>query len=136
MKISIKKLETVSLLLEIENPQSDYPLHALEAELKDRNLDEAQLKKAYDRKNYVLQQRTRKAEAPLSIMYKVFLVAVPFTNTEKMLHRDTNMISDYEGFIEEAGYQKKAQEIKKYRRISLLIWVLIFLTLNLYVILT
>ncbi|MCE7992256.1 MAG: hypothetical protein HEP71_09760 [Roseivirga sp.] len=136
MQINIKKLDTVSLLLEIDNPQSDYQTSQLEVELKNRNLNKDQLQRAYNQKDYVQKQRAQKAEAPLSLMYKIFIIAFPFTDSKKMMHKDSTMVGEYEEFIEQAGYENKARQIKKYRRISFLLWILIFLALNIYVILT
>lgn len=136
MKTHIKKLDPVSLLLEIDNPKSDYQTCHLEEELESRNLSKHQLEKAYKQKSYVQKQRTQKAEAPLSLRYKIFIIAFPFTDSKKMMHKDSTLVWEYEEFIEQAGYENKVREIRKYRRISFLLWILIFLALNVYVILT
>ncbi len=136
MKAKIEKLDVVALLLEVENPESKYSISEVKSELKNRNLTKAQLEKAYGQKNFVQEQRKQKAEAPLSLRYKIFLIAFPFTDSQKMLHKDSTLVSEYEDFIEQAGYENKAREIRKYRRISFLLWILIFLALNTYVILT
>lgn len=132
MKSEIDKLNLVALLLEIENPESHYPISQLESELKNRNLTKNQLEKAYDQKNFVQEQRTRKAEAPLSLMYKIFIIASPFSDTQKLMHRDGNVVGEYEDFITQAGYKKKAREIKKYRRISGIVYLVTILILFIY----
>ena len=132
LETSITKLTPVQLLIELDNPESPYQYNSLLAELKNRNYSEEELLKFKKQKDFTLDLKRKKAEEPLSWTYKIFLLAVPFTDAKNAFPDVPTAIEEYEAFYESAGYQRKMKEIKKFRLIGTMIWVAIFVLAYLY----
>jgi len=131
VKASIHQLTPVQLLIELDNKESDYAYEDLLNELKSRDYTQEALLKFKSQKEHTLNLRQQKAVEPLSTAYKIFLVAIPFTDSKTAFKDVPSAIEEYEAFYESSGYRQKMKDIKKFRRLGYLFWVAFFVVLNL-----
>ena len=73
VKRNIKQLSTVELLFELDNKRSSYPKEEIDNEIKNRNLTEKELKKAFDEKEFVTKIRSEKVNQSMTTVLMVLL---------------------------------------------------------------
>ena len=127
MKRGLHQLNEVDLLIELENDQSPFSFSDIKAELKSRQISKVQLQKFNREKEIVLTQRHQKAGEPLSLIHKIEILVTPFGIRSKPKYIDVHPEAKEREFLKNAGFERKLHERLKYQRISVILWIIVFL---------
>ncbi|KYG79100.1 hypothetical protein EV198_3633 [Roseivirga ehrenbergii] len=127
VKRNIKQLSTVELLFELDNKRSSYPKEEIDNEIKNRNLTEAELKKAFTEKQFVTRIRSEKVNQSMTIAQMILLFIFPI-GIESHNNDGGPELSSWEtkdGFYRSGGYEKIAKQRFIIKLSSLLFWTII-----------
>tara|TARA_R110001592_G_scaffold39371_1_gene129643 strand:+ start:6605 stop:7030 length:426 start_codon:yes stop_codon:yes gene_type:complete len=124
VKRNIKQLSTVELLFELDNERSSYPKEEIDNEIKNRNLTEEELKKAYTEKQFVTKIRSEKVNKSMSATQMILLFLFPI-GIESHNNDGGPELSSWEtkdGFYRSGGYKRIARQRFIIKLASLLFW--------------